>query len=96
MKDARGHGSDSRGGGIDVIAAARRAGAAAHQSAVRDVGRLKAYEGVAKDAVRIFAHDESARIYEGSPIMQFGEAAIEHIAMAHGVDISHLMAHLRA
>jgi hypothetical protein len=64
MKDSKGHGSNSKGGSdwnksdFDN-AAAMRAGRAAHQTAVEDVGRLKGWEGAIKDQVRRFAKSES-------------------------------------
>jgi hypothetical protein len=61
VKDAQGHGSNPRGGdqSYDRFAASKRAGLAAHQSYINEVGRPHDWTGALLDQVHRFAHSES-------------------------------------
>ena len=55
MKDAKGHGSNGR----DAFDASKRAGVAAHQSLVNEIGKVKGWENAIVDQVRRFEKSES-------------------------------------
>ena len=59
MKDAAGHGSNSRSGESDQDAAARRSGMALHEMALRDVGRVGQLKWQVQDALTRFARNQS-------------------------------------
>lgn len=94
MKDAQGHGSNSRGGSTTPQYAQRQAqrqiskGFAAHQSMVDTVGRAKGWQAKGSTLFNAFLKDKSGT---GKDI---NEALMEHMTSRNPEDVHHLATHI--
>ena len=95
MKDARGHGSDARGGGnSDVQDAATRRGMALHEMTLRDIGRVGQLKWALQDRVNAFMRSQSGAGPQGTPL----SATLTEFLRAPATGLEHLAdfgSHLR-
>lgn len=92
MKDAKGHGSDSKGGGL----------LAAHQAMIHELGRgplnaskefsskVDAAASKVGGKIKEFLKDETGAVDESGALGATGLAALTELAHEHGVEIAHI------